>query len=240
MNAWQLALASTACWVSVAAAQGIDIHTPQLPPRDVGAQPSTLPQTGPAAQQSNPAAPGYGASAGTGQPQGYGQPGGPAYGAYGAAQPGYADRSSGVASALQQRRGTYGQPPGYGAGAQPAAPMTATPSAAGGNCRVQPSPDRQTVSLVGPDGLARRHVPLGEFRVQRVVHADDGAWAIVLTKLRGENQFAAMTFDLARCETANTVDLPATGEDVRFEGDAAVVRMAQGERRVPLKSGWLR
>jgi hypothetical protein len=141
---------------------------------------------------------------------------------------------------MQQRRGGYAQQPTYGTSTQSPVAMAAAPSAAGGLCRVQPSPDRHTLSLVGPDGLPRRHIPLGEFRVQRVVHSDDGSWAVALTKLRGEAQFAAMTLDLARCETANTADLPATGDDVRFESDSVVVRLAQGERRVPLRSGLTR
>jgi hypothetical protein len=92
------------------------------------------------------------------------------------------------------------------------------------------------MSLLGPDGQPRRHLPLGDFRVQQVVHSPDGMWAVAYTKLRGEPQFAAMTLDLTRCETTNTVDLPAAGEDVRFEGDSAVLQLARGERRVRLAS----
>ena len=79
-------------------------------------------------------------------------------------------------------------------------------------------------------------MPLGEFRVQQVVHSPDGLWAVALTKLRGAPQFAAMTLDLTRCETTNTVDLPAAGEAVRFEADSAIVQMTQGERRLRLAS----
>ncbi len=242
----------------IAYAQGIDIRTPQLPPRAAAAQPGagpgaaqpgygssspTAPAAGtPATGQGAQAQPGHGASAGHGRSPGYGPSSQtPHYGSV--TQPGHASAGAAgasVASPMQQRRGGQGYQPGYGATAQPPVAMVATPSAPGGTCRVQPSPDRQTLSLLGPDGLPRRHVPLGEFRVQRVVHSDDGAWAVALTKLRGEDQFAAMTLDLSRCESANTVDLPATGEDVRFDGDAAVVRLAKGERRVPLRSGLVR
>jgi hypothetical protein len=94
---------------------------------------------------------------------------------------------------------------------------------------------------MGADGLPRRHVPLGEFRVQRVVHSADGAWAVAITKLRGENQFAAMTLDLAKCESAHTVDLQAAGEDVRFDAEFAIVKLNnKGEQRVPLRSGLVR
>jgi hypothetical protein len=64
--------------------------------------------------------------------------------------------------------------------------VASTPSAAGGTCRVASSLDRQSMSLLGPDGQPRRHVPLGEFRVQQVVHSPDGLWAVAFTKLRGE------------------------------------------------------
>jgi hypothetical protein len=221
--------AAAVCGVGLACAQiayahGIDIRTPQLPPRAAAAQPD------------------YGTSHGHGRSPGYEPPSHTPHHGSGT-QPGHAGAGAAgvsVASPMQQRRGGQGYQPSYGATAQPPVAMVATPSAPGGMCRVQPSPDRQTLSLLGPDGLPRRHVPLGEFRLQRVVHSDDGAWAVALTKLRGEDQFAAMTLDLSRCESANTVDLPATGEDVRFEADAVVVRLAKGERRVPLRSGLVR
>ncbi len=243
----------------VAAAQGISIQTPQLPPR--GQPGATPPAQGAPAQQppvygQQPAAgtqPGYGTAAtpqaDPAQQPAFGQPQGSAAGAYGT-QPGYGSSATGQAaqspgSPLQQRAAggsaygsAYGQayqPQSSGSGATPQVAMVApVPSAPGGTCRVKPSPDRQTMSLLGPDGQPRRHVPLGDFRVQRVVHSPDGLWAVALTKLRGEPQFAALTLDLTRCETAHTVELPAAGEDVRFEADAAVVQMAGGERRVRL------
>ncbi|MFO1221042.1 MAG: hypothetical protein U1E89_21990 [Burkholderiaceae bacterium] len=121
-----------------------------------------------------------------------------------------------------------------------AAMVAAMPSAAGGTCRVQATPDRGTLSLLGPDGLARRHVPLGDFRSQRVVHSGDGLWAVVLTKLRGEAQFAATVLDLTRCEALHTQDLPRAGEDVRFERGAVIVQLAGGEQRVPLADAMVR
>lgn len=225
---------------AAAHAQTIDIRIPRMPPRDGGAPPAAQPPT-----PGYGGAPGYGAPAsGTGQPPAHSAPGygSPGYGAPGHGASGQAPAASAgsVGSPIQQRRGSaYAPQPGYAAAA-PAAPMIATPSSAAGNCRVQPSPDRQSLSLLGADGLPRRHVPLGEFRAQRVVHSGDGAWAVAITKLRGENQFAAMTFDLAKCETANTVDLPAAGEDVRFEAEAAIVKLSKGEQRVPLQSGLVR
>jgi hypothetical protein len=119
--------------------------------------------------------------------------------------------------------------------------MVAPQRAAAGNCRALPTPDRQTIMLVsGSEALARHHVPLGEFRTQQVVHSTDGRWAIVFTKLRGASQYAALTIDLERCEMQRTIDIPAAGEDARFEGDDAVLRLSEGEVRVGLRDGRVR
>jgi hypothetical protein len=110
-----------------------------------------------------------------------------------------------------------------------------------GVCRAQPSPDRQTLMLVtGADSLARAQVPLGEYRAQQVVHSPDGHWAVAYTKLRGREQFAAMTIDLDACKVQNTIELPTAGQDVRFEGDQAVLQLSGGERRVGLRDGRVR
>ena len=116
------------------------------------------------------------------------------------------------------------------------ASVAPTRSAAGGNCRADPAPDRQSLRFLGPDALPRQHVALGEFRVQQVIHSPDGRWAVAFTKLRGQPKFAVLTLDLARCEVVNTVDLPAAGDDARFEGDDAIVTLAGAERRVRLAS----
>jgi|DewCreStandDraft_4_1066084.scaffolds.fasta_scaffold69320_2 hypothetical protein len=222
-------------WLAWAAAhaQSIDIRTPRLPAR--GPETSTAPS--PAATPS----PGTGtAHGGTRYPEPStgGSWGAPGYGSGSHDAAAGGSGADGVASPMRQRRGSSAQP-AYAAAAP--APMIATPSSATGHCRVQPSPDRQTLSLMGADGLPRRHVPLGEFRVQRVVHSADGAWAVAITKLRGENQFAAMTLDLAKCESAHTVDLQAAGEDVRFDAEFAIVKLNnKGEQRVPLRSGLVR
>ena len=119
--------------------------------------------------------------------------------------------------------------------------MVAPQRAAAGACRVQPTPDRQTLVLVsGAEALARQHLPLGEFRAQQVVHSPDGRWAVAYTKLRGAAQYAAITIDLERCELQRVIDLNAAGEDVRFEGDDAVLRLSAGELRVGLRDGRVR
>ncbi len=110
-----------------------------------------------------------------------------------------------------------------------------------GACRAQPSPDRQFIALVsGAESLARKQVPLGDYKSQLVVHSPDGRWAVAFTKLRGREQYAAITLDLERCEMQNTIELPSAGQDVRFEGDEAVLKLGSGERRVGLRDGRIR
>ncbi len=171
----------------------------------------------------------------------------------GAAQPAaqaapYGAGAAAAAQAAPSTRATpqtaaYGgtpQPAAYGGTAQTTA-MVAPQRAAAGTCRVQPTPDRQTLALVsGAEALARQHLPLGEFRAQQVVHSPDGRWAVVYTKLRGAAQYAAITIDLERCEQQRVIDLNAAGEDVRFEGDDAVLRLSVGELRVSLRDGRVR
>lgn len=223
---------------AMAQSAGINVVAPTLPPRQAGA--SAPAQGGGAA----PAASGYGAPspqaqpapaasgrAGTGHGAGHGAGyGGPATGA--------APSSLGAGRASAPGYG-YGPQAGYGAAEAPVA-ATATRSTAAGNCRAELSPDRQSISLLGADALPRQHVPLGEFRAQQVIHSPDGRWAVALTKLRGRPQFALVSLDLARCEAANTVDLPAEAVDARFDGDEAIVRIGTGERRVRLASGRVR
>ena len=143
--------------------------------------------------------------------------------------------------------GAYANPAAQGQGYAAYAPAAPTPApvipqrAEAGACRAQPTPDRQALMLVsGTAALARGHVPLGEFRAQQVVHSPDGRWAVAFTKLRGAPQFAAMTIDLERCELQRVIDLSAAGEDVRFDGDDAVLRLANGERRIGLRDGRVR
>jgi hypothetical protein len=231
--------------------------------QQAGPQAATHPAQGtqagraPSAQSAYGAQPAPAAQPSTwGQPQqqpNWGQPQQPGWGQQPSAQPGWGQGQPGggqtaaqapqaLASPMQQQQrrpavahGSYASDPNASGQGQ-VAMVAPTPSAPGGTCRAQPSPDRQSMSLLGPDGQPRRHLPLGDFRVQLVVHSPDGMWAVAYTKLRGEPQFAAMTLDLTRCETTNTLDLPAAGEDVRFEGDSAVLQLAKGERRVRLAS----
>ena len=201
-------------------AQAIAVTTPRLPPRGTATAPQQTAQ--PAVQAGSQvqaqASPQAGASPGanTGIQSGTQSP----------AYPG---------SQLGAYAGSAAPTGGYAA---PAAAMVVPPRAAPGACRVQLTPDRQALMLVsGTEALARQHAPLGEFRAQQVVHSPDGRWAVAYTKLRGAPQYAAMTIDLERCEVERVIELDAAGQDVRFEGDEAVLSLSNGERRLALRDG---
>ena len=200
-------------------AQPIPVTTPRLPPHGGGPGAAAPAQAQPQANMQPAAQPGgYGA----------GQAGRPA--------PGQAGMQAGAYANPAQQGQSYGA---YAA--VPAEAPVMPQRAEAGVCRAQPTPDRQTLMLVsGTPALARAHVPLGEFRAQQVVHSPDGRWAVAYTKLRGVAQYAAMMIDLERCEVQRVVDLSAAGEDVRFDGDDAVLRLADGERRIGLRDGRVR
>jgi len=221
-----------------APAQTIPVTTPRLPPRSDAAAAAPAARSG---AQSTPQAssqsavqagrPGFG--------QGTAQPG--AYAGGTTTPPGaYAGAAAPTSAYASPAPPTAGYAP-YGGATAPPAPTAVPQRAAAGHCRAQPTPDRQTLLLVsGADALARAHLPLGEFRAQQVVHSPDGRWAVVYTKQRGAAQYAAMTIDLERCELQRVVELSAAGEDVRFDGDDAVLRLAGSERRVGLRDGSVR
>lgn len=222
--------------------QAIPVTTPRLPPR--GAGPGAAQQ--PAAQQpyaQQPAAqPPYTQQPYTQQPyaQTSQQPGMQAGGQAGAQAGAYTTSPMQAAAQSGMYPAQASQAGAYGGSGVPAA-MVTPQRAAAGSCRAQPSPDRRTVMLVtGAEALARHHVPLGEFRSQQIVHSPDGRWAVVFTKLRGAPQFAALTIDLERCEMQRTIEITASGEDARFEGDEAVLRLSEGELRVGLRDGKVR
>ncbi|MCU0952912.1 MAG: hypothetical protein MUC68_18265, partial [Burkholderiaceae bacterium] len=192
----------------------------------------TATQGGTSASGGATSAPAYGApSAGTA-----------AYGTTGQGAPTYsspvpAARAPAAPTSALAARGGYAPSAHSSAAAANDAALAAMPvarSSAPGACRAEPSPDRQSVTLLGADALPRQHVPLGEFRVQQVIHSPDGRWAVALTKLRGRPQFAALALDLARCAPTHTIDLPAAAEDARFEADEAVLLLGGRERRMKL------
>ena len=209
-------------------AQAIPVTTPRLPPRSDGAGAQATARANPQAHNQTYAQPavqpgGSGAAQAGREAQGSMQPG---------SSPGSPTQAGAYANAPQP-----GQAYAYAPAAAPVVPQRAE----AGACRAVPTPDRQTLMLVsGTAALARGHVPLGEFRAQQVVHSPDGRWAVAYTKLRGAAQYAAMTIDLERCEVQRVLDLSGAGEGVRFEGDDAVLRLADGERRIALRDGRVR
>lgn len=227
--------------------QAFPVTTPRLPARGVPsaapppAQPPAMQQPDiqqPAIQQPDMQQPAmqqpYAQQPYAQQP--YGQPD-PRYGAGtggGGAGYGQAPVQTDMQTRMQQpQMGAYG-----GGGAQSPAVVVVPERAADGNCRAQPSPDRQTIVLVsGAQALARQHLPLGEFRLQRVVHSPDGKWAVAFTKLRGVAQFSALTIDLERCELQRAIDITSQGNDASFEGDVAVLQLNEGPMRVGLRDG---
>ncbi|HQR20725.1 MAG TPA: hypothetical protein PKV98_07655 [Burkholderiaceae bacterium] len=137
-----------------------------------------------------------------------------------------------------QRGSSYGNwggvmPPQPGAApVAPLAPQAA--STAQGACKPQTSPDRQSITLIGADALPRTHLPLGDFRVQKIVPSPDGTWAVALMKLRGAEEFAAIAIDLNRCKAQGAVSLSAPASDIAFEGDVAIVLLPGAKQRISL------
>ena len=267
------ALLLTACSAitQAAAADAIQIQTPNLPPRQSGTQAPATSQPTYTQQGSTPQATGgydtqgsqgnYGAQGSQG---GYGAQG--SQGGYGAqgSQGGYGAQGSQGGYGAQGSQGGYdaqGSQGGYGAqaprsvlgsqsqsqgsygaqgsqgsyGAQGSnGPMPTRPSSEG-PCRVEVSPDRQTLTFVGTtDALPRHFLPLGEFRAQQVVHSPDRRWAVAFIKLRGQAQFAMWTMDLTTCKEQHSVDLAQAGENATFEADIVTVRFGGKEQKWPL------
>jgi hypothetical protein len=107
-------------------------------------------------------------------------------------------------------------------------------SKADGACRPQVPPDRQSITLVGSDALPRAHIPLGDFRVQKIFQSPNGLWAVAVTKLRGADEFGAMTIDLGRCKALDAIGLSAPPSAVEFEGDSALLQLPSAKQRIQL------
>lgn len=99
----------------------------------------------------------------------------------------------------------------------------AVPASAAGPCTTRTSADRSTIQLVDAAGQNRSHVSLGRDRVQKTYSSPDGAWEIVVFKVRGEQVFGAIAIDLRGCQAGESTDLPALPEDVSFSGEEATL-----------------
>ena len=137
----------------------------------------------------------------------------------------------------QQMQPPYQQPPSspqY----QPPPQVLPAPggSQSGGPCAVKLSTDRSTIHLMDPDGTERKHVPLGQDRVQKVFTSPDGAWSLAIYKIRGEPQYGFIALDLAKCEEQPPVDLPSIASSASFDQGEVVLSLEKGEQRFKLKN----
>ncbi|HZW36439.1 MAG TPA: hypothetical protein VFF01_05815 [Candidatus Deferrimicrobiaceae bacterium] len=105
-----------------------------------------------------------------------------------------------------------------------------------GPCTVKLSNDRSTIYLANPDGTERRHVPLGQDRVQKVFNSPDGTWSVAIFKIRGAPQYGFVALDLANCEEQLPVDVPSVARSAVFEQGEVVLTFDAGERRFKLKN----
>jgi hypothetical protein len=115
-------------------------------------------------------------------------------------------------------------------------PPSGSGSQQGGPCTVKLSTDRSTIHLMDPDGTERKHVPLGQDRVQKVFNSPDGAWSLAIYKIRGAQQYGFIALDLAKCEEQPPVDLPSIASSASFDQGEVVLSLEKGERRFKLKN----
>lgn len=137
----------------------------------------------------------------------------------------------------QQMPPQYQQPPSsqqY----QPPPQLLPAPggSQQGGPCAVKLSADRSTIFLMDPDGTERKHVPLGQDRVQKVFTSPEGAWSLAVYKIRGAPQYGFIAVDLAKCEEQTPVDLPSIASSASFGQGEVVLSLEKGEQRFKLEN----
>lgn len=116
-------------------------------------------------------------------------------------------------------------------------PPVAAPAPTG-LCALKVSTDRSTMHLMDPaSGTERKHVSLGRDRMQRAFTSPDGAWTVVLYKVRGVPQYGIIAIDLANCEPQDFVNVPAAAEAARFSTDEVTLTFPGGkERKVGLRN----
>ncbi len=160
------------------------------------------------------------------------------------------DASPSDAQPASPLQGTPGQmPPSQPDQATQAAPGAPAPSpdsgmppvaapAPTGLCTLKVSTDRSTMQLMDPvSGTERRHVSLGRDRMQRSFTSPDGAWTVVLYKVRGAPQYGVIAIDLANCEPQDSVNVPAAAEAARFSADDVTLAFPGGkEQKIGLRN----
>ena len=121
-----------------------------------------------------------------------------------------------------------------------AAPALPVPQAAQtGPCSLKLSTDRSTIYLLDAAGtMERKHLSLGSDRVQKAFTSPDGAWSVVIYKVRGVQQFGFIAVELASCEDQLPVELPSVAASATFEQGEVVLGFDKGKtQRFPLKNG---
>lgn len=99
------------------------------------------------------------------------------------------------------------------------------------------SKDRSTIHLMDASGSTeRKHVSLGEDRVQKVFNSPDGAWSVAIYKIRGAPQYGFIALDLAKCEEQLPVDVPSVASAAAFDQGEVVLTFETGEKRFRLKN----
>jgi hypothetical protein len=120
----------------------------------------------------------------------------------------------------------------------PPLPGAAIPGANSGvppGCKVKVSTDQSTLHLMGMAGTEIRHLSLGSDRVKKVFDSPDGAWSVVVYKVRGASQFGFIAFQLGTCEDHVPVDLPAAAASAAFTQSEIEFTLENGKtRRFPL------
>lgn len=109
-------------------------------------------------------------------------------------------------------------------------------SQSGGPCTVKLSTDRSTIYLMDPSGTERKHVSLGQDRVQKVFNSPDGAWSVAIFKIRGAPQYGFVALELGKCEEQLPVDVPSVARAAAFDQGEVVLTFEGGEQRFTLKN----
>lgn len=99
------------------------------------------------------------------------------------------------------------------------------------------SVDRSILNLVDANtGSERKHLSLGQDRVQKVFSSPDNAWSVAVYKIRGAQQYGFIALDLAKCEDQLPSDLSAIPSEARFDQAEVVLTIDGKEKRFPLRN----
>jgi hypothetical protein len=103
---------------------------------------------------------------------------------------------------------------------------------------VKISTDRSTIHILdGATGTERKHVSLGQDRVQKVFSSPDGAWSVAVFKVRGAPQYGILAVDLKNCEEQDFAELPSPPLSASFEGEAVILKLEKkDDRHLKLKN----